>query len=122
LEAIAKERFLAPTAATPYRLQWLAALSIAARDPWPEADAWLAGLLARGDRLVEDGRPDPPELAATAAGVLLRRHQCAPATFGLQQAADPLLTRIGVDGFRFPTAATRAKVRQWWDAQANARP
>ena len=42
LEAMRQKKFLSPTPLGPYRLQWLAALSIARRDPWPDVDAWLA--------------------------------------------------------------------------------
>lgn len=44
-DAIAKNVFLPPDSRAPYRLHWLAAFSIASRDPWPEVDAWLAGLI-----------------------------------------------------------------------------
>lgn len=43
-DAIAKKVFLPPDSRAPYRLHWLAAFSIASRDPWPEVDAWLAGV------------------------------------------------------------------------------
>ncbi|KKN42999.1 hypothetical protein LCGC14_0707520 [marine sediment metagenome] len=42
LKAIDKGRFLPPSSRSPYQLHWLAALSIARRDPWREADDWLA--------------------------------------------------------------------------------
>ena len=49
-QAIQHKRFLRPSSLGPYELPWLAALSIAARDPWPEADAWLAVWLAAATR------------------------------------------------------------------------
>ena len=68
-EAIAKNRFLPPTLLAPYRLEWLAALSIAARDPWPGVDAWLADHVAQlgfaDGRSVVRGR----NLARTAAAI-----------------------------------------------------
>ena len=45
IEAIDNGNFLPPTSREPYHLQWLAALAIAQRDPWPEVDDWLAGLI-----------------------------------------------------------------------------
>ena len=59
-EAIAKGRFLPPNSRGHYRLHWLAALSIAARDPWPAADAWLAGQIGQTELLIE---PMPSSLA-----------------------------------------------------------
>ena len=69
-KAIAKNRFVPPTLLAPYRLDLLAALSIAARDPWPEVNAWLADRLGESELLVE-GRSAAAEIGATAAAVLL---------------------------------------------------
>lgn len=121
-DAIAKGVFLPPSRLAPYRLPWLAALSIAARDPWPETDAWLAGLLDDGkapvsrESLVEDRSPSP-ELGATAAALLLGRHGRTAAPFDLQPAVDPLLTKLHVEGYRFGSDESRKKLRQWWEQQ-----
>jgi hypothetical protein len=115
-DAIAKRVFLPPTSLSPYRLHWLAALSIAARDPWPEVDAWLAGRLAEPEALME-GRPSAPELGATAAALLLGRHGRAPSEFDLQSAAEPLLAKLHVDGYRFSGDESRKKVQQWWEQE-----
>ncbi len=113
-EAIAKNAFLPPTPQAPYRLDWVAALSIATRDPWPEVDSWLANHLAETTLLVEE-RPIEPEAGATAAAILLRRHGQIAARFGLEPATDPLLAKLHVHGYRFADADARTKFQQWWD-------
>jgi hypothetical protein len=111
-EAIAKDRFQPSTLLAPYRLEWLAALSIAARDPWPGVDGWLAGRVKQTEPLVESHAA--AELGATAAAVLLRRHGQEPAAFGLLPVADPLLNHFHVNGYRFGGKEAGEKVRQWW--------
>ena len=116
LEAIDAGRFLPPSTEEPYRLAWLAALAIAARDPWPEVDAWLSGLLGRTEALVE-GRPEAVELGATAAALLLKRHRQNPLEYGLEPVADRVMTGIGVSGYRFTSPESRRKVEAWWARQ-----
>ncbi len=116
LEALDADRFLPPKADAPYRLGWLAALAIAHRDPWPETDAWLARLLDRKELLVEKSG-DAPELAATAAAMLLKRHQQDPALLGLESCGAEALTDAGLTGYRFHSATDRQKVQQWWNRQ-----
>ncbi len=135
-EAIAKNRFLPPTLLAPYRLEWLAVLSIAARDPWPGVDRWLADRIGQSGSLVEGpsskaevdaagshflgqtklmrGLPSAAEVGATAAALLLKRHGQQPAKFGLLQAPEPLMRTLHVDGYRFGSADASAKVQQWW--------
>jgi hypothetical protein len=116
LEALDAGRFLPPKADAPYRLGWLAALAIAHRDPWPETDAWLAGLLDHKELLIEKSGP-APELAATAAALLLKRHQQDPALFGLEPCVAEALADAGLSGYRFHSEADRQKMRQWWNRQ-----
>ena len=73
LEAIRQKKFLSPTPLGPYRLQWLAALSIARRDPWPDVDAWLAENIDNQQTVIID-HDEAAEIGATAAGLLLARH------------------------------------------------
>ncbi len=115
LTAIDKRRFLAPGSVAPYRLHWLAALSIAKRDPWPEADQWLAGLIGRDDMLVEH-YPPGPQLGATAAAVLLGRHRQSLSEFGLKPATGSF-PRPHMRGYQFSSADAQEKVRQWWQQQ-----
>ena len=115
-KAISKDRFMPPTVRAPYKLHLIAALSIAARDPWPKADDWLAGCIESNEQLVEKGddSSSPAQLGATAAAILLRRHGQVPGRFGLLSAADPLLNQIRLDGYRFDGDAARKEVQQWW--------
>ena len=115
LRALEKNRFLPPTAKAPHRLPWIAALAIAARDPWPGSDAWLAPLVEKTDALIV-GREPAPELGATAAAILLARRGEELPLFGLKAVADPLLERIGLTGYRFAFPDARQRVLQWWSA------
>ncbi len=78
LQALRQQRFLPPLAGeAPYDWPWIAALTIADRDPWPEADAWLASLIDRRELLylgkdAQDDEGARQESCALAGGV--RRH------------------------------------------------
>jgi hypothetical protein len=143
LEAIRRRRFRPPTAASPYRQQWLAALSIARRDPWPEVDTWLAQNIENRQALLithdEWGRrtsrsasgggnrqsvvvetDEAAEIGATAAGVLLVRHEQRPEAFGLQAVVDTRLSALKLPGFRYRAADDVQRVRQWWKEQARS--
>jgi hypothetical protein len=115
LKAIDKRRFLPPTPACPHQFPWMAALSIAARDPWPEVEPWLGGLLGRDDVLV-DGAAEGPRLGATAAAVLLRRRGQSLSEFGLEPAPGPA-PRPGIDGYRFSSPDAQKKLQQWWQQE-----
>ncbi len=112
-EAIAKNRFLPPTLLAPFRLECLAALSIAARDPWPGVDDWLADRVAQSELLIE-GHTSGPELGATAAAVLLKRHGQEPAAYDLLPVNEALMKHLNVNGYRFGSKDANAKIRQWW--------
>jgi hypothetical protein len=113
LEAIAARRFLSPSSEPPRRMEWTAALAIAQRDPWPEVDRWLGGLIDQTVPLVEQ-TPNAADLGATAAGLLLKRHQQDPARFGLEPVNDDLLSESGLTGYRFPSDDARKKTAAWW--------
>ena len=113
LRAIEMHRFLPATARAPYRTPWIAALAIANRDPWPKVDAWLAGLVARTERLVEN-RAEGPELGATAAALLLTRHGQSARQFGLRDTPDAFFSSAGLTAYRFRSPDLRAKVLTWW--------
>ncbi len=119
LQAIAEKRFLEPTR-PPYRLPWCAALAIAARDPWPEVDAWLAGLMDRKD-LLRVGDEAGPQLGATAAGMLLQRRQRQPRSLGLESTGGMLGGESQLEGYRFPTDEVRNDVRRWWREESTLR-
>jgi hypothetical protein len=117
-EAIAKDRFLTPTLPAPYRLEWLAAISIASRDPWPGVDDWLAGRIDQSASLAE-AKSSAAELGATATAVLLKRHGQKPTEFGLLPVADILMDHLHVAGYRFGGKDARAKVQEWWRQEKN---
>lgn len=113
LAALENKRFLPPTAGAPYELPWIAALTIAVRDPWPGVDAWLAGLIDRTDPLVQ-GLSNAPELGATAASILLKHQEQDPTAYGLKSSPDETLQTLGLLGCRFASPESREKVRRWW--------
>jgi hypothetical protein len=117
LEAIRRGRILPPSPAAAYELPWIAALAIAARDPWTEVDPWLAGLIARTDPLVTGVKGDQPELGATAAAALLTRHRQKPADFGIEPARQSTLDQLHVPACRFVAPSWREKVLKWWEEQ-----
>ncbi|NQU24395.1 MAG: hypothetical protein HQ567_24195 [Candidatus Nealsonbacteria bacterium] len=117
LRALEHAEFLPPTAADPHNYSWVAALAIAVRDPWPQSDAWLADSLDWEDTFVT-GRTDGPVVGATAAGMLLKRHGESPGKFGLRAAAEPILSKHGIDGYRFTVPEAQDKVFDWWKQRA----
>jgi hypothetical protein len=117
VEAIRQNKFNSPTPLGPYRLEWLAAFSIAHRDPWPDVDSWLAENTEDQRTLLID-HAEAAEIGATAAGVLLTRHGERPEAFGLQATADSQLAEVKLTGFRYTTAKEAQRVRQWWKRQS----
>jgi len=113
LDAIEAGRFLPPATEPPRRFEWIAALAIAQRDPWPEVETWLRNLIARSVPLVERAAAHPPDLGATAAGILLKRRQQDLSQFGLEAVPDDLLSEVGVSGYRFTSDQARAKAVAW---------
>lgn len=116
-------------------MPWIAALAIAGRvherSEWPEVDDWLARLIPRTDPLVlprtdvkpeevnsEDDAPEVgeqyPELGATAAAILLRRHGIAPSVYGLEPLGRQFLVQVGCQGHRFTNPQDRQALLDWW--------
>jgi len=121
IRAAAAGRFLPPSAQVPYRFEWVAALAIAGRDPWPRVDAWLAGLVQRDEGLIV-GRSQPPQLGATAAALLLKRHDQPPAEFDLEPDAEVFFNQFGVVGYRFASPQAKSKLLAWWADEAADAP
>lgn len=129
LEALQKQRFLPPRGGeAPFDWPWIAALAIAERDPWSEADAWLASLLDRREPLIvgrdvdgenrdaADGKAaNAPELGATAAAMLLDRHDKAPEMFGLLPYNTSVLRNVGCPAYRYASPTSRQEVIRWWE-------
>jgi len=92
---------------------WVAALAIAQRDPWPGVDEWLAQLV--DERLpLTNGVDHPPDLGASAAGLLLDRHGASTAPFGLQTAGESVTESYRFVGYRFGHQRDRQDVKRWW--------
>lgn len=114
LDAIQRKRILPPTSMGPYWLSWLAALSVANRDPWTGVDAWLSGIVGNREILVL-GRTEGPEVGATAARILLKRHHEPLGPFDLEAAPESLLaTTFGIDGYRYRSPKGPEQVQAWW--------
>jgi hypothetical protein len=99
----------------PFAIAWIAALSIAERDPWPEVDTWLAGLV--DDKTPLTNSEPPAELGATAAAMLLARHGLATDTFELSEAAKALMETVQLPGYRFDVEQGRQETQRWWRKQ-----
>jgi hypothetical protein len=107
--AIEAGRFLPPRAEAPYHWPWLAALAIANRQPWPECDDWLAGLVARTDALVH--RPATPDASPGAD----KDEPAASAPAEASDVSTPLVPRRGAQAVRAPGAL-------WLGAYSEASP
>ena len=108
-----QKKFLSPTPLSSYRLEWLAAFAIAHRDPWPAVDAWLADNIDNRETLVID-HDGSAEIGATAAGLLLLRHEGRPEALGLRAVADSRLAELKLPGFRYAMPDDSERVRIWW--------
>lgn len=116
LEALEQKRFLEPAGPAPWQIAWCAALAITQRERWPDSDKWLARAIERNEPLVVR-RPSGPEIGATAAAILLRRHGQLPDRFGLESAGELLDKPTGLSGFRFSSSDARREVLDWWKGQ-----
>jgi DNA-binding TFAR19-related protein (PDSD5 family) len=88
VDAAKKRRFMSLSIDEPQAMAWIAALAIAAREPWEGVDRWLAGLVHCQDR-ISFGQLARGEVGATAAAMLLLRNDLQPREFGLA-AREPL--------------------------------
>jgi hypothetical protein len=88
VEAAKQRRFMSLSIDEPQAMAWIAALAIAARDPWEGVDRWLAALVDCKDR-ISFGQHTGGDVGATAAAMLLSRHEYQPHDFGLA-AREPL--------------------------------
>ncbi len=119
LEELARSGRLEPTYESPYQIAWIAALTIAERDPWPGVDDWLARLVDLKTPLVSNLEV-PPELGASAAAMLLNRHGASTRPFGLEPTGETATEKLRFVGFRFSTDRDRQDVTRWWEKQKGA--
>jgi hypothetical protein len=102
---------------SPYNIPWIAALAIAHRDAWPQVDAWLAGLIDQETPLAVGIEP-VPQLGATAAALLLDRHEVSTRSFGLEPIPEAAaIGQMRFVGYRFASEKDRQDVVRWWDKQ-----
>lgn len=102
-----------------------ASLAIAARDPWPAVDPWLAKM-ARAPLAWNRGAGQEIDLSALAAAILLERHGENFAEFQLERifppnANDPFDGRREDENpfgralfYRFTNPSGREQVARWW--------
>ena len=114
-----------PRFESPIQMAWIAALSIAQRDPWPEVDQWLAALLDDTTPLVTSIDP-PPQLGPTAAAVLLDHRGASMRPFGLD-AAEVIIGQCRFISYRYESDKDREDIQRWWkkessEAAANPTP
>jgi hypothetical protein len=146
VEATKSKRFLPLLSDEPPAMGWVAALTIAAREPWDDVDGWLAGLLDRTDR-ISFGYGTQGDVGATAAAMLLTKHGEDPAQFGLagrtplerglhdrfqapvnadyrrRMFEDRMFKQLGVTPYYFADSTGRDAVQRWWrDRQPSAAP
>lgn len=119
LEQLARSgRLGKPVFESPYQMAWIAALAIAQRDPWPEIDSWLAGLIDQTTPLAANIDP-PPQVGATAAALLLDRHGASTRPFGLD-ASEIILGPCRFVGYRYGSEKDREDVARWWQKNKQA--
>jgi len=111
ISALATDRILPPDFSCTYDLPRIALLAIAVRDPWKEVDRWLLEQLDRGLPLVSNVDP-APELAATAAAILCKRHQLHPHSFDLVAVEDMFCESVGLQLYRFADTADPVAIKK----------
>jgi hypothetical protein len=113
VEAGRRGRLPPPTDELRFSVGWLAAFTIAERDPWPGLDDWLAGIIDISQPISTAGDP-APEVGATAAAMLLSRHGENLSDFGVAEVTDQELRGLGIPASRFTIPAARQQVLDWW--------
>ncbi len=118
LRAIEAKRLLEPNESAPYAMGWIALLAIAQRDPWPEVDSWLAESVTRQDLLYLN-EDSAPSVGATAAAILLVRHDEKADKHGLAQVSNRILKMFGFQGYRFESSTAGESLLRWWQERSN---
>jgi hypothetical protein len=137
VEAAKSRRFMSLSIDEPQAMPWIAALAIAARDPWEGVDGWLAELVECKDR-ISFGQQTRGDVGATAAAMLLLRNGFQPGGFGLsareplqrglhdrfeapinasyrqRMFEDRLFKQLGLTPYTFLDGESRIAVREWY--------
>jgi hypothetical protein len=119
LKAIKKNRFLPIADGRNYDLPQIALLAIARRDAWATVNDWLGEQLSKKIPLVANSDP-APDLAATAAAILLERQGESIDDFGLEPQADGFCQQVQLPTYRFRNDAARQAVLRWWQKNREA--
>ncbi len=131
--AIDKQRFRETNKDNIFNLPWIAAVGLAAHDPWDGVNPFLASLVERKDRLIDESITDESvDVGAAAVWLLLQRHNLSQERFGLVPSHSLLaptnnnpfadsdnvfrLTHCPAANFKSP--ASREQVLQWWKERA----
>jgi hypothetical protein len=140
VQVLKDSRCLPPSPETAhYHWPAIAALCIAARDPWPEAQTWLASQITSQEPLFigrdesDESHVDPaskqnpsaaatpPVLGASAAAVLLERHKLSPDSFGLVKVEVAALNGFKCPSFRFASTDRPLRLLSWWQQSEHQR-
>lgn len=111
--AIDKNRVLEPNDGGPFRMEWLSLLDLSERVEWPGCDEWLAAQIDRTEHL-DIRSTQRATTGASAAALLLRRHDQDPSAFGLERRFYEELGDLGNPGYRFTAPEGPARVKKWW--------
>jgi hypothetical protein len=137
VEAARNRRFMSLSIDEPPAMAWIAALAIAARNPWDGVDGWLAALIDCQDR-ISFGQQSRGDVGATAAAMLLLRKEFQPRDFGLaareplqrnlhdrfeapinadyrrRMFEDRMFKQLGLTPYTFADNDARVAFQQWW--------
>jgi hypothetical protein len=137
VEAARNRRFMSLSIDDPPAMAWIAALAIAARNPWEGVDRWLAALVECTDR-ISFSQKSRGDVGATAAAMLLLRNELQPRDFGLaareplqrnlhdrfeapinadyrrRMFEDRMFKQLGLTPYTFADNDGRLAFQQWW--------
>jgi hypothetical protein len=142
LDAVAKKRILPPDARGAHDMPYIALLSIAKRDVWPDADKWLTETVERerplvttaawdelardieqvDEQSVDNPQGQLPDASATAAAVLAQRLGLPVESLGLVEQRDELCMSLGLLTYRFESSSARTQAAKRLKSQLALRP
>jgi hypothetical protein len=118
--ALEKGRVMPPTDHSPYRMDWVAVLTLCRRAPWPGVEDWLARQVDKTDP-ININTPDEADAGASAAAALVEMNGGEVSAFHLERKTFQELIDLENPAFRFRKPEGRELVKRWWKAKAEAR-
>jgi len=115
-----KGRVMPPTDHSPYRMDWVAVLTLCRRTPWPGAEDWLAKQIDRTDP-ININTPEDADAGASAAAALVEMNGGEVSAFHLERKTFQELMDLENPGFKFRKPEGRELVKRWWKAKVEAR-